>query len=453
MELEITMSLPTVTSRQEWLAAREEPDETAYQLASSAQPAGLRACQSCRPYRLSQTVDGYGSELVCRAVRMIVAGALDHDNEAGLAARLGLSGRHLRRLFKTHVGFTPGGLARSCRVFFARRLLVETNISVTDIAYMAGFGSVRQFNRDCASVFRATPIQLRARRWHFEWAAANGGMTLQMSFAGPLDWEALSAFLAQRAVPGVEEVDGRSYRRTIVVEEGPGLLELEPGGRDQMQLRLHLPYLGELMHLAVRARRIVSLDCHVMQAAESLKADAAIEPLLAARPGVRVPGAWDPFEVGVAAIASQGRSLKESRELLGRLVASHGSPVLGLERFRLTHTFPSPAVLADPGIDLRAAGLPADLAMTIQSYAAAVEQGLLRRDGSLSCDQLVSSISAVPGVSANSAQYLALRMGQPNAFPAEDAILRNVLGAYGPAISQRWHPWRAYAAAHIWAAA
>ena len=448
------MSLPAVTSRQEWLAAPGEPDdEVASQLASSAAAAGLRACESCRPCRLTHAADGYGSELVCRAVRMILAGALDHGDEAELGARLALSGRHLRRLFKTHLGFTPGGLARSCRVHLARRLLDETDISVTDIAYMAGFGSVRQFNRDCARVFRATPIQLRARRSRSARAAADAGLTLQLWFAGPLDWEALSAFLAQRAVPGVEDVAGRSYRRTIVVEGGPGLLELQPGGRDQMQLRLHLPYWGELMHLAARARRIVGLDCHLMQAVESLKADDAIEPLLAARPGVRVPGAWDPFEVGVAAIARQDRSLRESSELLGRLVACYGSPVQGLERFRLTHTFPAPAVLADPSTDLRAADLPADLALTLQSYASAAQQGLLRRDGSLSCDQLVASISALPGVSANTAQYLALRMGEPNAFPSEDAVLRNVLGAYGPAISQRWHPWRAYAAAHIWAAA
>ena len=448
------MSLPAVTLRQEWLAARKEPEEEAvYQLASSARAAGLRACERCRPYRVSHAADRCGSELVCRAVRMILAGSLDHDNEAELGARLGLSGRHLRRLFKTHVGFTPDGLARSCRVHFARRLLDETNISVTDIAYIAGFGSVRQFNRDCARVFRATPIQLRTRRSHSERAFADGGLRLQLWFAGPLDWEALSAFLAQRAVPGVEHVAGLSYRRTIAVDGGSGMLELQPGGRDQMQLRLDLPYWGALMHLVVRARRLVSLDCHFVQAVESLKADTAIEPLLAARPGVRVPGAWDPFEVGVAAIASQDRSPNESRELLGRLVARHGSPVPGLERFRLTHTFPSPALLADPCIDLQAAGMPADLALTLQSYASAVEHGLLRRDRSLSCDQLVSSISALPGVSANSAQYLALRMGEPNAFPAEDAILRNVLGAYGPAISQRWHPWRAYAAAHIWAAA
>jgi AraC family transcriptional regulator, regulatory protein of adaptative response / DNA-3-methyladenine glycosylase II len=448
------MSLPAVTSRQEWLAVRKEPDDGAvYQRGSTAGAAGERTCDSCRPYRLSRTADGYGSELVCRAVRMILAGALDHDNEAELSARLGLSGRHLRRLFKTHLGITPDGLARSCRVHFARRLLSETNMSVTDIAYMAGFGSVRQFNRDCVRVFRASPIQIRARPSHSELAAADGGLTLQLWFAGPLDWEALSTFLAQRAVPGVEDVAGRSYRRTIVVDGGPGLLELEPGGRDHMQLRLHLPYWGELMHLAARARRIVSLNCDVMRAAESLKADAAIEPLLAARPGVRVPGAWDLFEVGVAAIASQGRSLKESRELLGRLVARHGSPVAGLEHFRLTRTFPSSAVLADPSTNLQAACMPADLALALQSFASAVEQGLLRRDCSLSGDQLVTSISAVQGISASSAQYLALRMGEPNAFPAEDAILRDVLGAYGPAISQRWQPWRAYAAAHIWAAA
>src|SRR5215467_7589440 len=181
------MGLPAVTLRQEWLAARKETEEKAVcQLASSARAAGLPACERCRPYRVSRAADGHGSELVCRAVRMILAGALDHDNEAELGARLGLSGRHLRRLFKTHLGFTPGGLARSCRVHFARRLLAETEISVSDIAYMAGFGSVRQFNRDCARVFRATPIQLRAKRSQ-AMRVADGGLTLQLWFAGPLD--------------------------------------------------------------------------------------------------------------------------------------------------------------------------------------------------------------------------------------------------------------------------
>lgn len=448
------MSLPAVTSRQEWLGARKElDDETDHQLGSSAEAAALRARQKCRPCQLSRTADGHRSELVCRAVRLILAGALDHGNEAELAARLGLSGRHLRRLFKTQLGFTPDGLARSCRVHFARRLLDETSISVTEIAYIAGFGSARQFNRDCVRMFGATPIQLRTSPSHADQAAADGGLTLELWFAGPLDWDALSAFLAERAVPGVEDVDGRCYRRTIVVDGGPGLLELEPAGRDHLQLRLHLRYWGELMHVATRARQIASLDCDAVQAMQSLRADPVIGPLLAARPGVRVPGSWDPFEIGVTAIASQGgHSPNESRELLRRLVASYGSPVPGLERFCLTHTFPSPAVLADPRIDFREAGLPADLAVVLQSYASAIVQGVIRLDGSLSPNQLVSSISALPGVSASSAQYLALRMGEPNAFPAEDAILQKVLGGSGPAVGQGWQPWRAYAAAHIWAA-
>jgi AraC family transcriptional regulator, regulatory protein of adaptative response / DNA-3-methyladenine glycosylase II len=367
------------------------------------------------------------SELVCRAVRMILAGALDQGDEARLAARLGLSGRHLRRMFLTHLGVTPDGLARSCRTHFARRLLDDTDVSVTEIAYMAGFGSVRQFNRDCLQIFRATPSELRAGHCSPERGAADGGLMLRLWFTGPLDWDALTSFLAERAVPGVEDVDGRTYRRTIMVEGDPGLLELDLGGRDHLLLRLHLPHWAALTHLTAKVRRIASLDEDLGAPTRSLRADPLIEPFLARRPGIRIPGSWDPFEVGVAAIFSQGLSAKESREVIRRLVGRFGDPAPGLASFRLTHTFPNSRTLANAGPELEAIGLSRHQAQTIAAYASAVERDMIRFDDSISGDQLISSIKEIPGVTASTAEYIALRMGEPDTFPIDDPVLQGRL--------------------------
>ena len=184
------------------------------------------------------------------------ARALDEAGEACLAARLGLSARHLRRLFMTQLGITPDELARSHRAHFARRLLDDTDLSITEIAFTAGYGSARQFNRDCLRIFRATPSHLRAARSSPARLAADGGLTLRLRPSAALDWEALAAFLADRAVPGTEHVDGLTYRRTIDVDGDPGVLELGPGGQGYLQLRLHLPHWAGLVHLVVRARRI-----------------------------------------------------------------------------------------------------------------------------------------------------------------------------------------------------
>lgn len=430
-------------------------DETVYPLAASAEAMGMQACLNCRPYRLAQTVARSGQELVCRAVRMIVAGALDQGTEADLATRLGLSVRHLRRMFVTHLGVTPDSVARSCRAHFARRLLDDTEISITEIAFMAGFGSVRQFNRDCRSIFRATPSQLRAGCSDPGRLAADGGLTVRLWFTGPLEWDALVSFLAMRAVPGVECVYGQIYRRTIVVDGHPGVLELGPGGSDHLQLRVHLPYWAGLVHLTAQARRIASLDEDVMEPVRWLTADPVIGSSLAARPGVRVPGAWDPFEAGVAAIIGQGLPGEESREFLAKLVGRFGNPVPGLGRFRLTHAFPTPGALTAAGTGLQAIGLARGRAETLLSFSSAVERGTLRLDGSMRCDQLISSITAIPGMTASAAHYIALRMSEPDVFPADDPVLQRALdhlaGKPSPEISHRWRPWRSYAAAHLWA--
>jgi AraC family transcriptional regulator, regulatory protein of adaptative response / DNA-3-methyladenine glycosylase II len=434
-------------------------DEDRYPLAATAEAAGMRACQACRPYRHPQTLArGRGApELVCRGVRLIVDGALDEETEASLAARLGVSARHLRRMFTTYVGVTPGGLARSCRAHFAHRLLDDTALSVTDVAFAAGYGSARQFNREFKRIFRGTPSQLRAdSRFSAGRLGADSGLVLRLWFTGPLDWGALTAFLAARAVPGVEHVDGPIYRRTIVVDGDPGALELSPGGRDYLNLRVHLPRWETLMHVAAQARKIAGLDADPASSAWLLAADPVIGPLLAARPGIRVPGCWDPFEVGVAAIIEQQAAPPASRPVMERLVTGLGRPVPGPGPSRLTRTFPAPEVLARARTGLQASGLTSAQAQTVVSFASAVGQGVIRLDGSMTPEQLIGSIAAVPGITASTAEYLALRMGEPDAFPAGDPALQQSLsrltGTSSPPPGYTWEPHRSCAAAHLWAA-
>ena len=434
-------------------------DEDRYPLAATAEAVGMQACKDCRPYRLPQTLahSGGAPELVCRGVRLIVDGALDEGTEASLAARLGVSARHLRRIFTTYVGVTPDGLARSCRAHFAHRLLDDTGLSVTEVAFAAGYGSTRQFNREFKRIFRGTPSQLRTDgRSSPGWLEADSGLALRLWFTGPLDWNALTAFLAARSVPGVEHVDGPIYRRTIMVDGDPGVLELSPGGNDYLNLLVHLPRWETLMHVAAQARKIAGLDEELVGSSWLLAADPVIGPLLAARPGVRVPGCWDPFEVGVAAIVEQQAAPPASLPVMERLVTGLGRQIPGPGPFGLTHTFPPPEVLARARTGLQASGLTSTQAETVISFASAVEQGVIRLDGSMTSERLIGSVAAVPGITASTAEYLALRMGEPNAFPADDPALRRSLtrfaGTPSPPPGHAWEPQRSYVAAQLWAA-
>src|SRR5688572_2946073 len=292
---------------------------TTYPLAAAAEAAGYRACFQCRPYRWPQSVTWTGPELVCRAVRLILDGALDGATEQELGARLGVSARHLRRLFAAHLGVTPDGLARSARAHFARRLLDDTDLSVSEVAFAAGFGSVRQFNRACRDVFRMPPRELRARRRKSDPLAAEEGLTLRLPFDGALDWCSLLGYFEARAIPGVETVEGETYRRTIVGGGEPGVLELMPGGDEHLLLRVHLAHWDELMHVVSRARRIANLDAETAEPMAQLGADPVVGPLLQARPGLRVPGTWDPYETGIRAILGQQVSVAGANTLAGRL--------------------------------------------------------------------------------------------------------------------------------------
>jgi AraC family transcriptional regulator, regulatory protein of adaptative response / DNA-3-methyladenine glycosylase II len=426
----------------------------AYGLAAAAEADGFRACYRCRPYREGVLAPWTAPELVCRAVRMILDGALDAGNEEALGGRLGISGRHLRRLFQEHLGVTPDGLARSSRTHFARRLLDDTDLSVLEIALAAGFGSVRQFNRSCRDVFRASPRELRARRRVTDRLVADGGLPLRLGYRAPLDWTALVEYLGARAIPGVEQVSGDTYRRTVVVDGDPGVIELRPGGREEIVLVVHLPHWEELIHVVERARRIGGLNLDIAEAERHLARDDVIGPIMRARRGIRVPGTWDPFETGVRAIVGQQISIVAANTIASRLVTRLGTPVPGLSPLGLTHTFPSAQTVADA--DLRGLGLPPPRADAVRAFARAVAKGDVRLDGSASLEELVASVTAIPGLGDWTANYIALRLGERDAFPANDLGLRRALAGYAEStpveLAERWRPWRALAAAQLWSA-
>ncbi|GHE08378.1 AraC family transcriptional regulator [Streptomyces alanosinicus] len=432
---------------------------------AAAEAHGFRACLRCRPYRVAGPIAADVPELLCRAVQLIVAGALDSGTEAALGARLAVSPRHLRRLFTQHLGVTPDQLARSRRAHFARRLLDDSDLPVADVAFASGFGSVRQFNRDMRLVFRASPVELRNRRRRADRLVADGGLVMRLPFAPPLNWPALLTFLGERAVPGVESVRDGVYRRTISLDGAAGLLEVLAGGPDHLLLRAHLPFWEGLIHVVERVGRIFGVDADLAPAEAALARDPLVGPLIAARPGLRVPGAWGAFEIAVDAVLAQYTARPRARGRLAALVEAIGQPVPGLDH-GLTHLFPSAATVA--AADLRGVGLPADTADTLRALALAAARDDTLFDGGSPLTDFLREVTAVPGVTRDTAQRIALRLGYDDAFPVvdrADARTRGEPGAEtgndagtglrlapGTEAGAAWRPWRAFAATHLAAA-
>jgi AraC family transcriptional regulator of adaptative response / DNA-3-methyladenine glycosylase II len=439
-------------------SARPNPSNVQhFGLAAAAEAAGYRACLRCRPYRQAVPLESAASEVVCRGIRLVVGGGLRSESEVAVADHLGLSARHLRRLFQEQVGVTPAQLARSSRAHFARRLLDDTDLSITEIAFAAGFGSLRQFNRTVSDIFRASPRELRGRRRAADRLVADGGLPLRLGFAGPLDWDRMLGYLAARAIKGVEHVAGGAYRRTVLIDGDPGAIEVVRGGPDHLVLTAHLPHWGGLIHVVEQVRRIFNLDFNLDAANGLLGCDPVLMGRIAAMPGLRTPGTWDPFEVGVRAIIGQQVSVAGAGTIIARLVARVGTPVPGLGQFGLTHVFPSAEVL--DGADLTGIGLTSARIAAIANFARAVITGSIRLDGGRTLDEQVESVVMVPGLGPWTAHYLALRMGEADAFPSTDLGLRRSVeslmsGPVSPRAlgeqAERWRPWRAHAAMHLW---
>lgn len=432
-----------------------------YACAAAAEQAGYRPCRRCRPEASPGTPAWVGtSATVSRALRFIAEGALDDGPVEALAARLGLGPRQLTRLCERHLGTTPVRLAQTRRVHFARLLLEQSGLSMSEVALAAGFGSLRRFNALVKATYGCAPTQLRGR------AARAGGqdragpadaglatLTFRLSYREPYDWPHLARFLRGRAIPGVERADEAGYERTLALPGGRcGFLAVAPGRGTWLDLRLEMPGLDGAIAIVARARRM--FDCGADPAAINghLALDAALAPLVRRRPGLRLPSAYDPFELAVRAIVGQQVSVAAATTVTGRVVARCGTPLpRPQQRGALTHLFPAPAALA--AADLAGLGLTTRRADTLRRFAAAVAGGTLRLDAARGPDELAARLQALPGIGPWTAQYVALRaFGEPDAFPAGDLGLRRALP--GVDLDQRsagWSPWRGYAALHLWA--
>lgn len=454
-------------------SARPDPaNVTNFAVPAAAEAAGYRACHRCRPYREAADLGEIGPALVCEAVRMITAGALDDNSEDHLAARLGVSARHLRRVFNEHLGVTPDRLARSHRAHFARRLLDDTDLPVRDVAFAAGFGSVRQFQRDCTSTFGAPPSELRARRprnTNDMSTGSDGGLDIELPQRSALDWRSMASWLDARTVRGVEAVtglgdnpDATTFRRTVDIDGQAGLIELRHSTRTSrskdtfpqpMVLTVHLPHWDGLIHVVRRARRMVASDLQMCEAVEYLGSDPVLGPLVAARPGLRPPGCWDPFETTVRAILAQQITVTGARTIAGRIAERLGTPVAGLAQFGLDRMFPGPGTLAEATLD--DIGLTRSRTATIHTVAAAALDGF-----EFSGPDMGQRLTELRGIGDWTAQYVALRLGEPDAFPASDIALREATGRLMgierlttrelEELSRRWRPWRSVAAIHLW---
>jgi AraC family transcriptional regulator, regulatory protein of adaptative response / DNA-3-methyladenine glycosylase II len=426
--------------------------------AAAAEDAGFRPCLRCRPETAPGTPAWQGtSAVVSRGLRLIREGALDGGPVGELATRLGMGERQLRRLFLQHLGTSPLSLARARRLHFARALLDETDLPMTEVAFAAGFQSIRQFNHALRACFGESPGRLRARR-RSPAVTQPDVVTLRLAYRPPLDWEAALRFLAARAIPGVEGVDGGVYRRTVEIHAAPGTIEVEKGADGaHLVLRAELGDPAGLLEAVDRVRRIFDLSADPLRIAGDLERSAGprLSPALGARPGLRVLGAWDAFELAVRAVLGQQISVAGASTLCGRLVQAFGKP-LSLGR-GLTHLFPTPEALASA--EIAVIGVPQARAHTLRALASAVANQTLRLDAARGLDDAVARLRRVPGIGEWTAHYIAMRaLGEPDAFPASDLGLRKALGGERAPLSptevaslaEAWRPWRAYAAMALW---
>ncbi|MEM9202130.1 MAG: AlkA N-terminal domain-containing protein [Actinomycetota bacterium] len=434
-----------------------------YRSPIAAQAAGYRPCLRCRPDRHLRSVEVTGAPLpVQSAVQLIAGGFLDRFDEAALAERVGYSTRQLRRLFEQHVGATPDFVARSRRAHFARRLLDETDLSMTVIAGAAGFGSVRQMNRVMEQIFRFAPKELRSKRRKRDVLTVDGGLRLRIPTGSLLDVDQIVAHLTPRLTPGVESLDGATYRRTVNTCGHPGVVEIDlAAAADAVELVAHLPTFDSIIDEVARVRHMFGFDDDLGHAHAHLADDPALGRLVRRRPSLRVIGGWDRFETAVRVIVGQQVSVVGATTTTGGLVARHGTP-LPAPALGLTHLFPTPEQLARLAAGDTDEGMPRRRAATIGALAEAVLDGrvdLYAADPT----ELRAQLVALPGVGPWTAEVVAMRAARdPDVFPAGDLGIRQAVAALDGATdlpsehdcrirSASWSPHRSIAAQHLWA--
>lgn len=427
-----------------------------FRSAAEAQGAGFRACRRCRPDAVPGSPEwNVRADLAGRAVRLITDGAVERDGVRGLADRLGYSERQVHRTLVAEVGAGPLRLARAQRAHTARILLETTGIPVTDVAYAAGFASIRQFNDTMRAVYAAQPRELRSRARRGQRAPTAGTIELRLPYRRPADLGGLLAFLAARAVPGVEEVVRGTYRRSMVLPHGAAIAELTPAD-GFVGTTLRLADHRDLAAAVARCRRVFDLDADTAAIDAALAADPLLGAEVARAPGVRVPGVVDGFELAVRAVLGQQISVAAARGIAGRLVADHGKP-LDVQVGGVTHKFPTADALAD--VDAAAFPVPRSRQRTLHELAAGAADGRIMLDAGAERDETERTLLAVTGIGPWTAGYVRMRaLADPDVFLATDLGVRQALRTAGlpggaseaAALAERWRPWRSYAQMRLW---
>lgn len=436
-----------------------------YPSAAAASEAGFRPCLRCRPECAPGTPAWSGtSTTVRRGLRLIAGGALDEGDVEQLSDRLGVTSRHLRRLFTKHIGASPLAVAHTQRLHFAKQLIDETRLSMSHISSAAGYGSTRRFNDTFKKIYGRAPRELRKSSEELADCDNAATLSVRLAYRKPFSWPAMLVFFAGRATPGVETVNGHTYRRTISVCGKHGVIAVSPQkGSTYLTLVLNCVDTCALFEIVQRSREVFDLDAPIGEITTTLKSDEALNGLIRKSPGIRVPGAWDGFELTIRAVLGQQISVKAATTLAGRLVGRYG------ERLML------PSESQDPGLQrifptaerLRRArfnniGLVKSRADTVRRVAAAVAAGDLNFDVSQDSEEFCKKLKSIKGVGDWTAQYVAMRvLKNPDAFPSTDLGLLKAVGSIemqsGQATpanlikrAESWRPWRAYAALLLW---
>jgi AraC family transcriptional regulator, regulatory protein of adaptative response / DNA-3-methyladenine glycosylase II len=444
-----------------------------YPSAAAAQQAGFRACKRCRPDAAPGSPEWDGrADVVARAMRLIGDGIVDREGVPGLAARLGYSVRQLQRMLLAELGAGPIAIARAQRAQTARILIETTTLSMVEVAFAAGFSSVRQFNDTIRTVFATAPTELRRRasgrrdagqdhrggrrveKHPLAGAGARGAILLRLPFRKPLCPDNLFGHLVATAVPGVEEVRDGAYRRTLRLPHGPGVVELTPTP-EHVVCRARLVDLRDLTTAIARCRWLLDLDADPVAIDELLRGDPELGPVVARAAGRRVPRCVNGAELAVRAVLGQQVSTAAARTHAARIVLQHGEPISD-PHGGLTHLFPTP-----DGLENVRLAMPATRKRTLAGLVQALCSERLSLDPGCDRDKAISALSVLPGFGPWTTQVIAMRaLGDPDAFPATDLGVRRAAEALGlptapaalTARAERWRPWRAYAVQYLWSA-
>lgn len=433
-----------------------------FRTAAAAHDQGYRACKRCRPDASpgSPEWDRRG-DVVSRAMRLMADGTVDRDGVGGLARRLHYSERHLTRLVSEQLGSGPLAIARALRATTARVLIETSDLSFTTVAFAAGFGSVRQFNDTVREVFASSPTALReaATRRARRGAplAQPGTVDVDLAVRTPYDFGPALEFLAARAIPGVEHVDGGRYERTLGLPHGHGIVTVSGAatavnGRAFVRAQFRLQDWRDLAPAVRRIRRLFDLDADPVAVDDVLGSDPALAHLVLAAPGRRVPGSVEPFETAVRAVIGQQISVRGARTIAGRLVAAEGMP-LGLAHPTLTHVFPSPDAIGE--MDSSWLPMPTRRRDTVVDLATRISLGKVSLDVGADRADVRSSLLEVPGIGPWTADYVIMRgLGDPDVFLATDLGAKHAMARVGlsAGCERAWSPWRSYALHHLWAA-